>query len=127
MQVRVLLFGVLKDIIARTGETIELPEGAVAADVVKHYERLVSADKRFLSSIAISVNQEYSSPNTVLHAGDEIALLPPVSGGSPRALITRERIDPNAAIADLKCAEDGACVVFEGVVRNHSRGRCTLV
>jgi molybdopterin synthase catalytic subunit len=126
MQVRVLLFGVLKDIASRSAETLDLPEGAVAADVVKHYERLVSADKSFLSSIAISVNQEYSSPETKLHAGDEIALLPPVSGGSPRAQVTREPIDPGALIAELKHAEDGASVVFEGIVRNHSRGRRTL-
>jgi molybdopterin synthase catalytic subunit/molybdopterin converting factor small subunit len=126
MQVRVLFFGVLKDVAARSAETLELPEGAVAADVVKHYERLVSKDKSFLSSIAISVNQEYSSPETTLHSGDEIALLPPVSGGSPRALITRKRIDPNALVAEIKHPEDGASVVFEGVVRNHSRGRCTL-
>jgi molybdopterin synthase catalytic subunit/molybdopterin converting factor small subunit len=126
MQVRVLFFGVLKDIAARSAETLELPEGAVAADVVKHYERLVVTRKGLLSSVAISVNQEYSSPETRLHGGDEIALLPPVSGGSPRAQITRERIDPTALVAEIKQAEDGASVVFEGVVRAHSRGRRTL-
>ncbi|PYV56659.1 MAG: molybdopterin synthase [Acidobacteria bacterium] len=126
MQVRVLFFGVLKDIVSRSAETLDLPEGAVAADVVKHYERFVSAKNGILSSVAISINQEYSNPNTTLHAGDEIALLPPVSGGSHRALITRERIDPNALVAEIKHPEDGASVVFEGVVRNHSRGRRTL-
>src|SRR5437588_4487576 len=126
MQVRVLFFGVLKDIVSRSAETLDLPEGAVAADIVKHYERLVSAKNGILSSVAISINQEYSSPNTTLHAGDEIALLPPVSGGSPRAQITRERIDPGAIVAEIKHPEDGASIVFEGVVRNHSRGRRTL-
>jgi molybdopterin synthase catalytic subunit/molybdopterin converting factor small subunit len=125
MQVRVLFFGVLKDIASRSAETLDLPEGAVAADVIKHYERLVSANKSF-SSIAISVNQEYSSPTTTLHQGDEIALLPPVSGGSLRAQITRDRIEPAALVAEIKHAEDGASVVFEGIVRNHSRGRRTL-
>ncbi len=126
MQVRVLFFGVLKDIVSRSAETLDLPEGAVAADIVKHYERFVSAKNGILSSVAISINQEYSSPNTTLHAGDEIALLPPVSGGSPRAQITRERIDPDAIVSEIKHPEDGASVVFEGVVRNHSRGRRTL-
>jgi MoaE-MoaD fusion protein len=126
MQVRVLFFGVLKDIVSRSAETLDLPEGAVAADIVKHYERFVSAKNGILSSVAISVNQEYSSPNTTLHAGDEIALLPPVSGGSHRAQITRERIDPGALVAEIKQAEDGASILFEGIVRNHSRGRRTL-
>src|SRR6266700_3523033 len=126
MQVRVLFFGVLKDIVSRSAETLDLPEGAVASDIVKHYERLVSAKNGILSSVAISINQEYSSPNTTLHSGDEIALLPPVSGGSPRAQITRERIDPGALVAEIKHPEDGASILFEGIVRNHSRGRRTL-
>jgi len=124
MQVRVLFFGVLKDFASRSTEVLELPEGAVAADVLKHYER--SVGKGILSSVAISVNQEYSAPEARLHAGDEIALLPPVSGGTPRARIIREGIDAAAIADEIKRGEDGACVVFEGVVRNHSRGRRTL-
>lgn len=124
MQVRVLFFGILKDLAARSAESIDLPEGSLASDVVAHYSQLLPNGK--LSSVAISVNQEYSRPETLLHAGDEIALLPPVSGGAPRAQITRDRID-SACIAEcLKRPEDGASVVFEGVVRNHSRGRRTL-
>ena len=74
-----------------------------------------------------------------LHSGDEVALLPPVSGGasetrSPeqpakaeaRAFITREAIDSGGLLEVIKRPEDGAAVVFEGVVRNHSRGRRTL-
>src|SRR2546430_8830151 len=124
MQVRVLFFGVLKDLASRSTEVLELPEGAVAADVLKHYER--SVGKGILSSVAISVNQEYSAPEVPLHTGDEIALLPPVSGGTSRARIVREGIDAAAITDEIKRGEDGACVVFEGVVRNHSRGRRTL-
>jgi MoaE-MoaD fusion protein len=126
MQVRVLLFGVLKDLAARSSETLDLPEAAIAADVLQYYERLAPAANKMFSSVAISVNQEYSSPETKLHAGDEVALLPPVSGGSPKARITRDRIDTDAVVAEMKRPEDGATVVFEGVVRNHSRGRRTL-
>src|SRR5947208_14987178 len=96
MQVRVLFFGVLKDIVSRSAETLDLPEGAVAADVVKHYERFVSAKNGILSSVAISINQEYSNPNTTLHAGDEIALLPPVSGGSDRPVVAGAARSPDA-------------------------------
>jgi MoaE-MoaD fusion protein len=126
MQVRVLFFGVLKDLTSRSTDILELPEGAIAEDVVRHYERLSGERKGILSSIAISVNQEYSRPETRLHAGDEVALLPPVSGGTLRAQITRAQIDASTLLVQMKHSEDGACVVFEGIVRNQSRGRRTL-
>ena len=139
MQVRVLFFGVLKDLAGRSSDTLSLPDRASAADVVSHYEQRLSVLKGFLGSIAISVNQEYARPELELHSGDEIALLPPVSGGateprSPdqptktdaRAFITREEIDSAGLLEIIKRPEDGAAVVFEGVVRNHSRGRRTL-
>jgi molybdopterin synthase catalytic subunit len=83
-----------------------------------------------MSSVAISVNQEYAAADTQLHAGDEVALLPPVSGGAdveaPLVKLVRERIVPHDIVPALERPEDGAIVIFDGVVRNHSRGRRTL-
>jgi MoaE-MoaD fusion protein len=124
VQIHVLFFGILKDLTARSADSIDVPEGSRACDIVQRYAGLVPNSG--LSSVAISVNQEYSSPDTLLHAGDEVALLPPVSGGAPRAHITRDRIDVASVAECLKRPEDGASVIFEGVVRNHSRGRHTL-
>ena len=124
VRVRVLFFGILKDLAARNADDLELPEGARAGEVVQLYAQLIPG--RSFSSVAISVNQEYSPPDTPLHAGDEIALLPPVSGGAPRAQITHDRIDSACVVECLKRPEDGASVTFEGVVRSHSRGRRTL-
>jgi len=133
MQVRVLFFGVLKDLAGRSSDTLSLPDHASAADVVSHYEQRLSANKGIFNSIAISVNQEYARPEMKLKSGDEIALLPPVSGGadqSPktaaRAFITREIIDTAGALALIKRPDDGAAIVFEGIVRNNTRGRRTL-
>ncbi|MCU1269103.1 MAG: molybdopterin synthase subunit MoaD [Acidobacteriaceae bacterium] len=139
MQVRVLFFGILKDLAGRSSDLLSLPDHARAADVLSHYEQRLSAIKGSFSSIAISVNQEYARPEMKLHSGDEVALLPPVSGGtsesrSPdqptkideRAFITHEAIDSAGLLEVIKRPEDGAAVVFEGVVRNHSRGRRTL-
>ena len=126
MQIRVLFFGVLKDLAGRSSDLLTLPEEATAGDVLEHYETRVSSLKGKLSSIAVSVNQEYSGPEAKLHSGDEVALLPPVSGGLPRVAIVHEKIDTAAELEKIKQAEDGAAVVFEGVVRNHSRGRKTL-
>jgi MoaE-MoaD fusion protein len=134
MQVRVLFFGILKDLTGRSSDLISLPDHASAADVISHYEQHLSKNKGILNSIAISVNQEYARPEMKLKAGDEIALLPPVSGGAPdlstenepRAFITHEEIDSTGLLQLMKHPEDGAAVVFEGVVRNHSRGRRTV-
>src|SRR5229473_8204974 len=126
MQVRVLFFGVLKDLAGRSSDLLTLRDEATAGDVVQHYETQLASLKGKLSSIAVSVNQEYSGPEAKLHSGDEVALLPPVSGGLPRAAIVREKIDTAAELEKIKQPEDGAAVVFEGVVRNHSRGRRTL-
>ena len=129
MQIRVLFFGMLKDVAGRASDSVSLPEGATVGDLLSHYEDTIPRLKEFLPSIALSVNQEYAGPEAPLRSNDEIALLPPVSGGALRsahAAIVRERIDTQAVIEQLKRPEDGAAVAFDGVVRNHTRGRRTL-
>lgn len=129
MQVRVLLFGVLKELAGRSSEVISLPDQATAADVLEHYEGTFADKKALLSSIAISVNQEYAAADCLLHPGDEVALLPPVSGGTgdqPYVQLIRERILPHDIIPTLERSEDGAIVLFDGIVRDNSRGRRTL-
>jgi molybdopterin converting factor subunit 1 len=126
MRVRVLFFGVLKDLAGCSSDSLTLSEEATVGDVLEHYESQLASLNGKLSSVAVSVNQEYAGPDAKLHSGDEVALLPPVSGGAPRASIVREKIDTAAELEKIKHPEDGAAVVFEGVVRNHSRGRRTL-
>src|SRR5947209_3981174 len=117
MQIRVLFFGILKDLAGRNSEVLTLPDFATANDVLEHYRQKISSIESALPSIAISINQEYSRPDAVLKSGDEIALLPPVSGGAPRCKITPESIDTNVLLAEMKQPEDGAALVFEGIVR----------
>lgn len=138
MQVRVLFFGVLKDLAGRGSEALTLHEQATARDVIQHYEQRFLSLKGTFGSIAISINQQYAQPGDRLRAGDEVALLPPVSGGAISAsdlaratepahvAIVHHQIDTAAALEKVKQPEDGAVVVFEGIVRNHSRGRRTL-
>jgi len=126
MRVRVLLFGMLKDYAGKSGDWLDLPEGAVVRDVLAHYSE-VPRMKDVMGSLAVAVNREYAGPETVLKAGDEVGLLPPVSGGSGKAAsIVREPIDTGGVLDRVKRGEDGAAVVFEGVVRNQTRGRRTL-
>lgn len=126
MQVKVLFFGVLKDLAGSSSDLLTLPDDATAGDVLEHYETKLAPLNGKLSSIAVSVNQEYAGPDAKLRSGDEVALLPPVSGGLLHAAIVSEKIDTAAELEKIKHPEDGAAVVFEGVVRNHSRGRRTL-
>lgn len=133
MQVRVLFFGQLKDIAGRSTDTATLPEGATLADLLAHYGGQTPRLKEFLPSIALSLNQEYAAPSSRLRENDEVALLPPVSGGAPtetathpRVQIVRAPIDIAAVIESLKAPEDGATLAFEGIVRDNTRGRKTL-
>ncbi len=126
MQIRVLFFGMLKDWVGRGDDSLELPEGATLGDVVQHYETLIPRLKDFAASIAMSVNQQYAGPESRLKPGDEVGLLPPVSGGSGRASIVRDKINSELVLQSVKRSEDGAAVLFDGVVRDNTRGRRTL-
>jgi MoaE-MoaD fusion protein len=131
MQVRVLFFGILKDIAGKASDEVSLPEGATVGDVLSHYAQDTKL-KAMLGSIAVALNQEYAAPTASLHDRDEVGLLPPVSGGAAqpatqsRVQLSSERIDTAGLAERMKRAEDGAVVVFEGIVRDNSRGRRTL-
>jgi len=142
VRVRVLFFGMLKDMAGKPVDVIDVPDGASVSDILRQYELQIPRLKESLPSLAIAVNQQYAGPDMKLKADDEVALLPPVSGGAPEAAggtptgqsafhwryasIVREVIDSSRIVGGLKRGEDGAVLVFEGVVRNQTRGRKTL-
>jgi|SRR5579859_579210 len=134
MRVRVLLFGVLKDIFQRSEEPLELASGATVSDLLDHYRQLAPEKGKFFHSLALAVNRHYAAPTHILEEGDEVALLPPVSGGAEATLsrssyqceIVRHRIPTEKIVELIKQGEDGAVVVFEGIVRDHTRNRQTL-
>lgn len=126
MRVRVLFFGVLKEIVGKGEGQLDLPDGSSVSDLISLCAHEFPEIRGTVPSLAVAVNQNYCSARTVLHADDEIALLPPVSGGAPRAAIVRERIDTQSVAEGIKRGEDGAVVAFEGAVRNQTRGRKTL-
>lgn len=136
MRVRVLYLGMLKDIVGRDKEELQVPENSRVGDLFAELERRVPKLSDFRSAIALAVNYEYSDAATVLQERDEVALLPPVSGGLPEqsvlplasahARLQREPIDPEPLLSGIKDGEDGAVCMFDGIVRNHSRNRRTL-
>ena len=78
---RVLYFGVLKDAFGCENEELELIAGATVADLLRGFRGREIGREGFWDSIAVAVNQEYAKAEDLLTDGDEVALLPPVSGG----------------------------------------------
>ena len=128
MRVTILFFGVLKEMLAGHSQTLDLPLGATVETVLQHFRETNPQQASIWPTLAVAVNQNYAARTVALHEGDEVALLPPVSGGSASAnvALTREPIDSALLTAAVKHGEDGAVVVFDGIVRNHTRGRRTL-
>jgi molybdopterin converting factor subunit 1 len=83
VRIQILYFGVLKDIFARDRETLDLTEGESVEDVIRLLQTRASNPQNAMwSSLAVAVNREYAPTSTLLRDADELALLPPVSGGS---------------------------------------------
>jgi len=82
MRVRVLYFAILKDVFGCEREELELPAGATVSELLGVLGGRGGSKSGVWGSIAVAVNQEYAVAGVVLNDGDEVALLPPVSGGA---------------------------------------------
>ncbi len=81
MTIKVLFFASCRDLVGASEQDVALPEGATVQNLISE---IVSEHSRFIAmapSLMVSVNQEYQKRETVLHNGDEVAFIPPVSGG----------------------------------------------
>ena len=135
MRIRVLFFGQLKDIVECSEDTLELPAGARVETVFRHYASQFPGLGAMADSIAIARNREFSGPDAGLEDGDEVALMPPVSGGvalpavresaDAYFAVTSDAIDSSALRRRVQSNGDGALLTFEGVVRDNSQGRKT--
>jgi molybdopterin synthase catalytic subunit len=129
VRVKVLFFGQLKDIAGRSQDSLELAEGATLKDIFEHYAAQYPRMQEIRGSVVIACNQNFAEASTTVLDGDEVAFLPPVSGGSGGPThffaLTREPIDVAAVRNRVITPEDGAVIAFEGVVRNNTKGRAT--
>jgi MoaE-MoaD fusion protein len=138
VRVQVLFFGMVKDVVGRASDTLDLAEGKRLGDVFEHYALKQPRLREFASSIVLARNHEFAPVETALTDGDEIAFLPPVSGGMDTNgrmdgdahehffALTRSPITARAVVDRILRGEDGAVIDFEGVVRNNTKGRRTL-
>lgn len=133
MQVKILSFGILKNVFPAATMTLEA--AATVGDLLAKLRSDLAArhlEEKLLQGIAVSVNAEYAQASQVLREGDEVGLLPPVSGGSSAPVptintyLTRDPIPTAALLQAIRQPSDGAIASFDGIVRDHTRTRRTL-
>jgi molybdopterin converting factor subunit 1 len=81
VRVKVLFFGRLKDVVGQSEESLDLTDASTIEHLFSLYSERIPELAKYRSSVVASRNQEFSSWDTPLHSGDEVAFLPPVSGG----------------------------------------------
>jgi len=123
MRIHVLYFAVFRDKLGREDEAIELPAGACVRDAVEllaiRHPAIASLRARF----RVAVNQDFTDDDHALRDGDELALIPPVAGGSDRHVQLRDApLSLDRCIAAVSGPGMGGVVTFTGMVRRHSRG-----
>jgi molybdopterin synthase catalytic subunit len=120
VEVTVRLFAILRERAGATEVTVELPEGACVSDALRELGGL--ADDL---PLVMAVNREYAAADQVLGAGDELALIPPVSGGAAAAVahvrVTNEPLSLDQLAARVRDPRAGAVVTFQGVTREVER------
>jgi molybdopterin synthase catalytic subunit len=138
MHVRLLFFATLKDIVGTREMKMDVPSGTTVADVLTELETHYPRVKPYRPIVLTAINEEYVDQRTEVHEGDELAIFPPVSGGDVGSevlsvsrpgefyQITRDPIDAQKIGRQMLRDEDGAICIFEGVVRNNSKGKRTL-
>jgi molybdopterin converting factor subunit 1 len=123
MRVTVLYFAVFRERLGRDAETIELPDGADTSALIAELERRHDAVKTLRGRYRLAHNQEMIAEATPLADGDEVALIPPVAGGSDRrAIVLDEPLSLDRVVAAVRSPDAGGIVTFTGMVRRHNRG-----
>jgi molybdopterin converting factor subunit 1 len=115
MQVRVRLFASLRERAGAEQVELELPEGALVSDALAQIRELTAG-----IPVVMAVNREYAEPGAILHGDDELALIPPVSGGAVgvvHARVTREALSLDGLLELVRHPAAGAVVTFQGVTR----------
>lgn len=129
MRIRLRYFAMAREILGKGAEEREVDAEATAGSVL---DDLIAETARLAAmkgSVLLMVNQEYVGSEHKLSDGDELALIPPVSGGAidappaGRFVVTEDALDPRAVEALVESPSAGAIVTFTGTVRDNARGR----
>lgn len=123
MRVSVLYFAVFRERLRSDGESIVLPDGAKVSALIAALEARHDPIRTLAGKYRVAVNQDMTSDDVALADGDEVALIPPVAGGSGRhAVLLPTPLSLDRVVAAVSDAEHGGVVTFTGMVRRHSHG-----
>ena len=126
MNVRVRLFAAYREAAGVGQILLDLPTGSTVRDAIAELARLHPPVAR-IRELIIARNREYVGLDEAVGDGDELALIPPVSGGAAtsgdRILVSTARLSVDAAIEAVRGPDAGGIVVFLGTVRDQSRGK----
>ena len=123
MKIRIKLFASVREIIGQKELILEVPDGMTASALPQQLATQYPRLRTLVSFLKVAVNQEYADGARVLAEGDEVALLPPVSGGVELFEITEAPLSLDAMVAAIRQDACGAIASFLGIVRGVARGR----
>ncbi len=124
MKIQVRYFAVLRERLRSDGESLELAEGATVGDALAALGARHEAFAALRTRCQTAVNQAMVPAGEVLRDGDELALIPPVAGGSGRhARLLGEPLAMDRVVGAVAGPDAGGVVTFTGAVRRHSAGR----
>jgi MoaE-MoaD fusion protein len=127
VSIRVLFFGAARDVVDRNPLDLSLEAPATVSSAFQSLVSRFSQLERFGRSLLFAVNQEYATPDTLLKENDELAVFPPVSGGSHDFFeLTTEPIDVGMVARRVVLPECGATVTLDGYAREWTKGKRTL-
>lgn len=119
MIIRLRYFAILREVIGLEAETREFPDGVTAGDVFDSLTDLYPIG-HLRGFLRVARNLDFVDWNTPINDDDELAFIPPMSGGAPRIAISTQPLEPNIIRSLVDSQTHGALVIFEGIVRNHS-------
>lgn len=122
MRIHVLYFAVFRERLARDEEELEVAGGATVAQAVDVLAARYTEIAKLRGRFRVAVNQDFADDDHVLRDGDEVALIPPVAGGSRHVLLSDQPLSLDRCLAAVSGPGMGGIVTFTGMVRLHSRG-----
>ncbi len=120
MKLRYRMFGSLAQATGLREDEIELPDSSNAEDLVRAVGTVYPVLASLLERVSVAVNLEVVPADRLLAPSDEVALLPPVSGGAAITVGMRERPSVDEALVAVASSDAGGTAVFLGTVRDHS-------
>src|SRR5919201_2169196 len=126
MRVTVLYFAAARERAGTPRETLELREGATAADARDAACAAHPALRAIAERLRLAVDQEFAPEDRPLRDGSEVAFIPPVSGGAGAHCVSDGPLSLEAPVEAVSGTDCGAVVAFIGTVRAHNRGRTVM-